>query len=137
MFLIYVNDMKQVIASELLLYADDSCIVFQHKDVKYIENQLNQDFRNLCDWFIDNKLSKHFGKDKTKSILFASKHKVKKGAKLLISYHDIEIKQHSSVSYLGCVLNQTLSGESKQMHNFFIEIINPSLHPFDAYSAML
>ena len=31
----------------------------------------------LCDWFVDNKLSIHFGKDKTKSISFGSKHKIK------------------------------------------------------------
>ena len=27
------------------------------------------------DWFVDNKLSKHFGEDKKKSILFASMQK--------------------------------------------------------------
>ena len=30
--------------------------------------RLNEDFENLCDWFADNKLSIHFGEDKT--ILF-------------------------------------------------------------------
>ena len=112
LFLLYVNDMKQAIKSELLLYADDSCILMQHKDVKVIEEQLNRDFSSVCDWFVDNKLSIHFGEDKTKSILFASKHKIKKADRLNISYNDINIKQHSSVSYLGCILNETLSGES-------------------------
>ena len=32
----------------------------------------------MCDWFVNNKLSIHFGEDKTKSILFASKFKRKK-----------------------------------------------------------
>ena len=67
--------------------------LFQHKEVKYIQEQLNRDFSSLCDWFIDNKLSIHFGEDKTKCILFASKHKVKKADKLSIAYHNIEIKQ--------------------------------------------
>ena len=31
----------------------------------------------LCDWFVDNKLSIRFGEDKTKSILFGNKHKIK------------------------------------------------------------
>ena len=75
-------------------------------------SQLNRDFSSLCNWFIDNKLRIHFGEDKTKCILFASKHKVKKADKLSIVYHNIEIKQHSCVSYLGCLLNQTLSGEN-------------------------
>ena len=34
-----------------------------------IEKRLNKDFENLCDWFVDNKLSIHFGEDKAKSIL--------------------------------------------------------------------
>ena len=39
------------------------------------EKQLNEDFCNICDWFVDNKLSIHFGEDKTESILSTSKFK--------------------------------------------------------------
>ena len=108
----YVNDMPKAINCKLLLYADDSCIIFQDKDIKVIEQHLNTDFSNLCDWFVDNKLSIHFVQDKTKSILFGSKYKIKKGSILKINYENIEIKQYSEVSYLGCVLNENLSGES-------------------------
>ena len=52
-----------------LLYADDTCIVFQHKSKIDIEKQLIKDFSSVCDWFVENKLSIHFGQDKTKSIL--------------------------------------------------------------------
>ena len=48
----------------------------QHKDINKIEKQLNKDFESICDWFVDNKLSIHFGNDKTKSILFATKFKM-------------------------------------------------------------
>ena len=76
-------------------------------------------FRNLkliCDWFVDNKLSIHFGEDKTKSILFSSKCKVKKTSPLNIQYKDKKIKQYSKVTYLGCNLDETLSGESMATH---------------------
>ena len=112
LFLLYVNDMPQAVDSRLLLYADDSCLLYQHKDIKTIESQLNKDFANLCDWFVDNKLSILFGKEKTKSILFASKYKIREGKNINISYNNIDIKQHSRVSYLGCILDETLSGES-------------------------
>ena len=69
--------MSQAVKCHLFLYADDTCLVCQHKDINKIENQLNEDFSNICDWFVDNKLSIHFGEDKTKSILFASKFKRK------------------------------------------------------------
>ena len=69
--------MSQAVKCDLFLYADDTCLVCQHKDINKIENQLNEDFSNICDWFVDNKLNIHFGEDKTKSILFASKFKRK------------------------------------------------------------
>ena len=77
LFLIYANDMSQAVKCDLFLYADDTCLVCQHKDVNKIENQLNEDFSNMCDWFVHNKLSIQFGDDKTKSIHFASKFKRK------------------------------------------------------------
>ena len=52
------------------LYADDTCLVFQYSDIKEIEIQLNKSFSLICDWFVDNKLSIHFGEDKTLSQFF-------------------------------------------------------------------
>ena len=70
-----------------------------------IEKHLNVDF----EWFIDNKLY-IWGKDKTKGILF------KKGKKhypaLNITRNENQIKQYSAVEYLGCLLNENMSGES-------------------------
>ena len=72
LFLLYVNDLPQSLSDAgSYLYADDTCIFYQHEDVKKIENVLNKEFSSLCQWFIDNKLSIHFGEDKTKSILFS------------------------------------------------------------------
>ena len=60
--------MSQVVKFDLFLYASDTCLVYQHKDIIKIENQLNENFCNICDWFMDNKLSIHFGEDKRKPI---------------------------------------------------------------------
>ena len=112
LFLLYVNDMPQAVNSELLLYADDTCLIYTAKDTKTIKEQLNSDFNSLCEWFIDNKLSIHFGEDKTKSILFGTKRHLKNQTDLDIKYGDIKIKQHNKVTYLGCILDSNLSGES-------------------------
>ena len=80
-------------------------------DVMQIEKRLNEDFENLCNWFVDNKLSIHFGEDKTKYILFASKQRAKNIHQLNTKYKDINIKQHSEVTYLGWVLDEAMSGE--------------------------
>ena len=73
LFLLYVTDMVQALNCDLLLYADKTSLTFQHKDINIIEQQLNRNSSNICDWsvFVDNKLSIHFGEDKTKSIIFA------------------------------------------------------------------
>ena len=73
LFPLYVNDMLQAIRSELLLYDDDTYLFFTGKDSKTIEDQLNEDFNSFCEWFIDNKLTIHFGEGKTKSVPFRTK----------------------------------------------------------------
>ena len=54
LFLIYVDDLSQAVKCHLFLYAYDSCLVCQHKDINEIE-KLNVDFSNICHWFVDNK----------------------------------------------------------------------------------
>ena len=77
LFLLYVNNIPQVVRCGLFLYADDTCLMFQHEDVKEIEAQLNLNFSSLCDWFSNNKLSIHLEEDKTRSILFGTKINIK------------------------------------------------------------
>ena len=67
LFLIYVNDMAMAVKCNLFLYADNTCLLFQSKNVKDIEMQLNEGFANICDWFVDNKLSIHFLNVRSKS----------------------------------------------------------------------
>ena len=79
LFLIYVNDTPQTLKSTLLLYVDGSYILYQHKEVDEIEKQIKTE--NICNWFVDSKLSIHFGKDKAKSILF----QVNKGNRMSVN----------------------------------------------------
>ena len=41
--------MSQPVKCDLFLYADDSCLVCQNKDINEIEKQLNVDLSNICD----------------------------------------------------------------------------------------
>ena len=38
LFLLYINDMLQAVKCELPLYADDTCLLFQHGDIKLKSN---------------------------------------------------------------------------------------------------
>ena len=103
--------MSQSVDCELFLYADDSCLVYQHRDAKAIETNLNNSFSTVCNWFVDNKLSIHFGEGKTECILFGTKKRLKKDNNINIRYGTVHIKQYHTVSYLDCVLDENLSGE--------------------------
>lgn len=59
-------------------YADNSCLVYRQRDIKIIDTKLNNYFLSVCDWFDDNKLSIHFGEDKTKHILSDTKKELNK-----------------------------------------------------------
>ena len=89
----YVNDVSQAVKCHLFLYADESCLVCQHKDPKEIEKQLN-----------------------AKSIFFVSKFRNKNIKKLNIKYRDIQIKQHSKVKHLGRLMDETMSGEAMTLY---------------------
>ena len=94
--------MAQAVVHDSLPYADGTCIVFQHKNVTEIEKQLLWNFSSLCDWFA--------GQDNRKLILFGTKHKLQNAKALNIVYNGTEIKQYRKVKYLGCILDQSLSG---------------------------
>ena len=81
--------MPQAVKSNLFLYANGLFLMYQHRDVEEIEKQLNKDFENICNWFVDNKLSIHFREDKIKSVLFESKRKIKSPRKLNVKYKNI------------------------------------------------
>jgi len=112
LFLAYINDMSTSISSfcKLILYADESAILFSHKDPSYISQVLGKELENCSKWLIDNKLSLHLGK--TECILFGSKKKLSKIQNFTISCNGQEIKSTSTVKYLGSFLDSDLSGTS-------------------------
>ena len=77
LFFFCINELPQFVISDSLLSTDDTCIVFQHKNVTEIEKQLLRGFSGFCYWFVDNKSSIDFVQDKAKSILLGTKHKLR------------------------------------------------------------
>ena len=123
LFLLYINDILQALSNtHRCLYEDVTSIFYQHKDVTEIENTLNREFANVCDWFVDNKLSIHFGEDKTKCIILS---RDKNLGDLNITYNNNRITQYQMVEYLGCCLDADMSGESVAMKS--IKKINTKL----------
>lgn len=110
LFIIYVNDMAGSVNCDLFLYADDSAIIVNGKDVYEIESKLSAELEKLSYWLDENKLSLHFGK--TKSILFASRKRLSNVSEMNIKCNNVDISSTSKVKYLGAVLDQDMSGVS-------------------------
>ena len=111
--------MSQAEDCDLFLCADDLCLLYTGKDIKDIEDNLNQ-MLNVCDWFVENclcdwlvenKRSVHFGEEKTKPILFGTKRRLKCDVKIEVKRGDIKMNQHKEVTYLRCFFDSNLSGE--------------------------
>ena len=112
LFLIYVNDMETSISSkcQLLLYADDSVIVYSSDCVDEINKVLSEEMDKMYAWLTDNKLSLHLGK--TEAILFGTNKKLQ-------SVHDFNVKCQGkslqvchNMKYLGVIFDETLCGKS-------------------------
>ena len=110
LFLAYVNDLPN--ASRLLdpiMFADDTNLVFNHKDIKHLFTVVNNELVNIKDWFTANKLSLNV--EKTKYSFF---HKSSKKdyiplrlPKLIINNY--EIQREESITLLGVFLDQHLT----------------------------
>ena len=81
-----------------------------------LQLQSLEGFCNIFDWFVDNKRSIHFGEDKTKLVLFGSKFKRKNIKTFHLKYGHIQIIERSKVKYLGCILDETMSGEAMALN---------------------
>ena len=88
LFLCYANDMVIGIDPDckLLLYANDSTILFSHSDSDLIANKQVKVLEPCSDWLVDNKLSLHHAK--TECILFGPKRKLKKVKDFKITCYD-------------------------------------------------
>ena len=82
--------------------------------MKEIERNLKENFSDVCDWFLDNKLSIHFA---GKMYTNWHNYRINKVSSLDIKYGEIHIKHyHSDVTYLGFSLDEPLFGKSMALN---------------------
>ena len=76
-FSTYVNAMSISIDGDckLIVYADDSAILYTHKDPNIISSKLGNVLEKCSDWLTDNKLSLHLGK--TECMFVGPKRKIR------------------------------------------------------------
>ena len=69
LFIIYINDMHNAIKfSKVHHFADDTNLLFSHKNLKILRKRVNMDLKLLFDWLCANRLSLNVGK--TEFVIF-------------------------------------------------------------------
>ena len=75
LFLIYVNDVVDNLRhSKAILYADDTNLIFNDKDIHTLAEKMNSELATIASWFSANKLSLNLSK--TTYIIFHSPNKL-------------------------------------------------------------
>ena len=107
LFLIYINDLRNSIRHCIVHhFADDTNLLYSSKNLKTIQNKINQDLKSLCTWLRANKIS--LNASKTELIVFRDPRKkltmdmkIKIDGKKLIPCSSVKILG----VYLDCHLN--------------------------------
>ena len=108
LFLIYVNDLPSCqLASEIILYADDTVIYYSSTDLFDLESKLNSDLATISNWFSSNLLTLNISK--CNFVIFDNSRKLKLVNEVSLKVNSTAIDRSDSFKYLGVVINQTMS----------------------------
>ena len=111
LFTLFFNDfVDHVPNSKVIMYADDTVIYVEDKDANKIEQCLNEDQRNISDYYRKSKLIINLNKGKTELMLFGSAQLLKTHDKLLqVIYKGHTINFFTEFKYLGTVIDSHLT----------------------------
>ena len=107
LFLIYINDLPNISDKlQFFLFADDTNIYYESKDLKILEKTVNEELKKLSLWLNINRLALNIGK--TNFVIFRSPQKaLNHNVTLLMNKKALQQKDH--VKYLGVLIDEHLS----------------------------
>ena len=97
------------LASEIILYADDTVNYYYLSDLSDLESKLNSDLATVSNWFSSNPLTLNISK--CNFVIFGNSRKLKlvNDVSLKVNSTAIETSDLFINKYLGVVINQTVS----------------------------
>ena len=105
LFILYVNDLPDVICNcSILMYADDTVLFCSGSDVTKIEKRLNDELNLIGRWLCDNNLFLNVAK--TESMLFGTVARLKNVDRFQIQVHGHTIRRVFEFRYLGIVFDE-------------------------------
>ena len=110
LFLIFSNDLYRTLeSSSSILFADDTTIYDQNKNLEFLKWNIEQELVKVVDWFNANKLTLNV--EKTQCLLFKPKHARQKHVKNnnTLKLNNENHKFSMSVKFLGIWLDNQLN----------------------------
>jgi hypothetical protein len=106
LFLLFINDLPDILQSENLFYADDLALWHTSKYPVYSARKLNEDLQRIEKYCEEWKLKVNI--TKTVYTIFTKSHKLAK-SKLDISFQGKQLEKDNNPIYLGVTLDRQLS----------------------------
>lgn len=106
LFLIYINDLPNISNKlNFFLFADDTNIYYESKDLKELEKTMNKELKHLTLWLNLNRLALNVSK--TNFVIFRSTKRIPNHNVVLIMNRKA-ISQKDHIKYLGVLMDQHL-----------------------------
>ena len=107
LFIIYINDMHNALQKCLVHhFADDTNLLFSHKNPKIIQKVMNKELKFLFDWLCANRLSLNVGK--TEFVLFHPP-RLKLENRIILKLNRTKIFASRKIKYLGLIIDDMLT----------------------------
>ena len=87
-------------------FADDTNLLFSHKDPQVIRNTMNSELKLLYEWLCANRLSLNV--DKTEFIIFRPP-KTKLDNCVILKLNNTKIHESLKIKYLGLIMDEKLT----------------------------
>ena len=113
LFIIYTNDLNKAIKNKCIIFADDTTIYTTGHDMQTPFNNMNEDLKQLSDWFKTNKLSLNIGK--TNYIIFTLKQTTGQD-ELKLQIDNTQIQRVHSTTFLGIHIDSKLQWQEHVKH---------------------
>ena len=114
-FLLYMNDLPLSSSnSRFIIFADDTNILFSHRDPSQHEKVINHELKKISNWFKLNWLSLNI--DKANFMIFKNKHSNKPDLNFKIEIDDKNIEKVDVTKFLGIFIDENLSWKSQTSH---------------------
>ena len=107
LFLLFINDLPSATNLFVKLYADDTFLCAQNKDMQLLENEVNLELNKVYDWMCSNKLTLNILK--SKYMIITKKRKIEN---ISVQINSVELEQCNSYKYLGVMFDKDLNWKS-------------------------